>query len=155
MAVPGIFRRGSPFDPSFGQLSRLFDELAQGFAAPAVLRTGFAPALDVQEDAAGVTVTADLPGMTENDVTIELDDEMLTLRGEKKSESKREEAGFHVQERSFGSFSRSVVLPFAPAHDAVKASFANGTLTVTLPRPPEAKPTTRRIAISPGSGQQG
>ncbi|MCC7283518.1 MAG: Hsp20 family protein, partial [Acetobacteraceae bacterium] len=42
----------------------------------------------------------------------------------------------------------------APAHDAVKASFANGTLTVTLPRPPEAKPTTRRIAISPGSGQQ-
>jgi HSP20 family protein len=155
MAVPSIFRRGSAFDAPFGNLSRLFDELAQGFAPPAVLRTGFAPALDVQENETGVTVTADLPGMTDKDVTIELDDEMLTLRGEKKTETKREEAGFHVQERSFGSFSRSIVLPFAPAHDAVKASFSNGTLTITLPRPPEAKPTAKRIAINPGNGQPG
>jgi HSP20 family protein len=155
MATPTIFRRGGPFDPPFGQLSRLFDELAQGFAAPSVLRTGFAPALDVQENEAGVTVTADLPGMTDKDVSIELDDEVLTLRGEKKSEAKREEAGFHVQERSFGSFSRSIVLPFAPAHDQVKANFANGTLTIMLPRPPEAKPAARRIAISTGNGQNG
>lgn len=155
MATPTIFRRGNLFDPPFGQLSRLFDELAQGFGAPAVLRAGFTPALDVQEDASGVTVTADLPGMTDKDVTIELDDEVLTLRGEKKSETTREEAGFHVQERSFGSFSRSVVLPFAPAHDQVKASFANGTLTIMLPRPPEAKPATKRIAISTGNGQTG
>lgn len=146
------FRRG-PFDPPFGQLSRLFDELAQGYASPSVLRAGFAPALDVQENETGVTVTADLPGMTDKDVTIELDDEVLTLRGEKKSEATREEGGFHVQERSFGSFSRSIVLPFAPAHEQVKASFTNGTLKITLPRPPEAKPATRRIAI--GGSEQG
>jgi len=154
MAVPTVFRRNSPFDMPFGQISRLFDELAQNFAAPAVLRTGFAPALDVQENEQGVVVTADLPGMTEKDVSIELDDEVLILRGEKKVESSREQGAFHVQERSFGSFSRSIVLPYAPAHDQVKANFANGTLTVTLPRPPEAKPATKRIAISTGNGQQ-
>lgn len=153
MASPSIFRPARGFDAPFGQLSRLFDELAQGFAAPPVLRTGFVPALDVQENEAGVTITADLPGLTDKDVTIELDDEVLTLRGEKKTESKREEGGFHVQERSFGSFSRSIVLPSAPPHDQVKAAFSTGTLTVSLPRPPEAKPKATRIEIS--SGQQG
>jgi HSP20 family protein len=156
MAVPSLFRRNSPFDmPPFGQLSRLFDELAQGFATPAVLRTGFVPALDVQETESGVTVTVDLPGLTEKDVTIDLEDETLTIRGEKKSETTREAGGFHVQERAFGSFSRSVVLPFAPKPEAVQATFQNGTLSVTLPRPPEARPAARRIQINAGNGQQG
>jgi HSP20 family protein len=156
MAVPTLFRRNTPFEmPPFGQLSRLFDELAQGFAAPSVLRTGFVPALDVQENEAALTVTVELPGLSEKDVTIELDEETLTLRGEKKSDTAREVGGFYVQERSFGAFSRSVVLPFAPKPDDVQAKFSNGTLTITLPRPPEARPAAKRIPISAGNGQQG
>lgn len=151
MALPPTFRRGSAFDAPFGQLSRLFDELAQNFAAPSVLRAGFAPALDVQENEAGVTVTAELPGMEQKDITLELDDEVLSLSGEKKAETSKEQGGFHVQERSHGSFRRTVVLPFAPAPDSVTASFANGTLTITLPRPPQAKAASRRIPIGGGA----
>lgn len=150
MASP-FFRPGRGFDAQFGQISRLFDELAQGFSVPSVLRTGFAPAFDVHETEAGVIVTADLPGLSEQDVVIELDEAVLTLKGERKGEAAHDEGRFHVQERSFGAFSRRIVLPFAPLHDQVQASFANGTLTITLPRPPEAKPTARKIEIT---GQQ-
>jgi HSP20 family protein len=74
---------------------------------------------------------------------------VLTIKGEKKSESAKDEKGWHVQERSYGAFVRSLQLPFAPKPDEVKAEFARGVLTVTLPKPPEAAKPASRIEIKP------
>ncbi len=102
----------------------------------------FAPAVDVSEDDERYTVTAELPGAKKEDVTVELHEGVLTIRGEKRSE--REEKGEHRRhvERTFGSFSRSFSLPSNADGDKIKASFTDGVLAVEIPKSPEAKPRT-------------
>jgi len=80
-------------------------------------------------------------------VELSLQDDLLGIKGEKKAESEREEKGVHISERSYGSFQRVLTLPFAPDPDKVEAKFEKGVLTVTAPRPAEAKPAQRRIEI--------
>jgi HSP20 family protein len=87
------------------------------------------------------------------DVELALDDDLLTLSGEKKSEKTEEKEGVHLSERAYGSFQRSFRLPFAPDPAKVTARFENGVLSVMLPRPPEAKPPAKRIAIGGGNGR--
>jgi HSP20 family protein len=87
--------------------------------------------------------------MTEDDVEIEVKDNVLTVAGERKSESEQKGEGFHRVERSFGRFSRSLTLPRGVDAEKVKAEFANGVLEVRIPKPEEAKPT--RVAIGKGS----
>jgi HSP20 family protein len=91
--------------------------------------------------------------MTDKDVELALDDDLLTLSGEKKSERTEEKEGMHLSERSYGTFHRSFRLPFAPDSTKVVARFENGVLSVTLPRPPGAKPSVKRIAIMGGNGR--
>ena len=75
------------------------------------------------------------------------DNNILTLKGEKKSETEEKKADYHFRERSYGSFARSIAVPFDVDPDKVEAGFAKGVLTVTLPRPPEAKRATRKIKV--------
>jgi HSP20 family protein len=117
--------------------------LRQSSAAAQVLT----PALDVKETEKELVVTADLPGIDEKDVNLTLQDGVLTMRGEKKSERKDERENFHLVERSHGSFQRSIRLPETIDEDKVEARFDKGVLTVTLPKRPEMMKAEKKIAI--------
>lgn len=103
---------------------------------------GFAPAVDVTEDDKRYTVTAELPGAKKEDVTIELHEGTLTIRGEKRSEREEKDEHRRHVERSFGAFSRSFSLPANADERGIKASFEDGVLTVEIPKTEQAKPKT-------------
>jgi HSP20 family protein len=92
-----------------------------------------------------VRVSAELPGMDEKDVEVLVDNDVLTIRGEKKSDS--ENHGRHFSERYYGRFERSLALPFEVDEEKAEASFKNGVLTVTIPKSATAKDTAKRITI--------
>jgi HSP20 family protein len=103
------------------------------------------PAMDLVETDEHFVLRADLPGLTESDVNIELEDNVLTVSGERKAEHESKGEGFYRVERAFGSFSRSLTLPKGIDPEAVEASFENGVLEVRVPKPEERKP--RKITI--------
>jgi HSP20 family protein len=103
------------------------------------------PSVEVAETDKDVRIVAELPGMDEKDVEVTVDDDVLTIRGEKKAEMEDKERRF--SERYYGHFERRIPLPFEVEDDKAEASFANGVLTVTLPKSPKAETKTKRIAI--------
>ena len=132
------------------EMNRLFNTV---FDAPATPGNGgtmrrWVPAMDLLETADHFVLRADLPGMTQDDVKIELEDSTLTVSGERKSEHEDKQEGYYRVERAFGSFSRSLTLPKGINADAVTASFDNGVLEIRVPKPEERKP--RRISIAVG-----
>jgi HSP20 family protein len=133
-------------EPFSSEINRLFDTL---FESPGTGRTQrWAPAIDLVEADDHFLLKADLPGLSEDDVTIEVQDNVLTVSGERKAEHERKEKGFYRLERSFGRFSRSLTLPEGVNADAISASFDKGVLEVSIPKPEERKP--RRISIGNG-----
>ena len=108
------------------------------------------PPVDIVEENDRILLTAELPGFKENDIEIQMEGNLLTLRGERKSEVEKEGRTFHRVERSYGQFVRSFTLPNNVDREKIKASFANGLLQIELPKHEEAKP--RQIKISGGDG---
>jgi HSP20 family protein len=107
------------------------------------------PAMDLVESDGEFVLRADLPGLSEEDVNIEVDDNVLTVSGERKSEHEDRKDGFHRVERSYGSFRRSLTLPEGVEPDAVKATFDRGVLEVRVPKPEQRKP--RKVSITVGA----
>jgi HSP20 family protein len=103
------------------------------------------PAMDLVESGDHLVLRADLPGLTEDDVSIEVKDNVLTISGERKTEDEEKREGYHRVERSFGSFARSLTLPEGVDADKVEASFDRGVLEVRIPKPEERKP--QRVQI--------
>jgi HSP20 family protein len=99
----------------------------------------FSPAIDVVENENELILTAELPGLERDDVTVEVENNILTLKGEKKEEHEQKDARYHMWERGYGAFERSIPLPRTVRADAIKAAFVNGVLKVTLPKVAEAK----------------
>ena len=135
------------------EMNRLFNAV---FDAPATGGNGgtlrrWMPAMDLVESGDHFVLRADLPGMGEEDVKIELEDGTLTISGERKAEHETKEEGYYRVERAFGSFSRSLTLPKGVNPDQVSASFDRGVLEVRIPKPEERKP--RRIEIG-GAAQK-
>jgi len=127
------------------EVNRLFDTF---FDAPARAERGprrWVPAMDLVETDEGYVLRADLPGVHQEDLKIELDERTLTVSGERKSSVETEQEGYHRIERSFGAFSRSLTLPEGVDAEAIAASFDNGVLEVKVPKPVARQP--RRIAI--------
>lgn len=123
----------------FGGLGRVFDELMAG--RPMAAAAGrWAPALDVTEDDGSWVLTVELPGAKREDVSIEVHDDLLTIRGEKKCEREEKDEKRHYVERSYGSFSRSLRLPAQVDADRIRATFQNGVLTVEVPKTEAQKP---------------
>src|SRR5689334_8072787 len=129
------------------EMDRLFDRFtgSLGLAPFQALRSwpGFSvptPAVDISEDDAAIKLTAELPGMTETDIQVSLSGNTLTIRGEKRQEREEKDKGYHLSERSYGEFQRSFLLPEGTDSDKVDAKFANGVLTVTIPKTPQAAP---------------
>jgi HSP20 family protein len=134
------------------EMNRLFNTLFEspgqaGNAGSAGVRR-WIPAMDLVETDEDFVLRADLPGLTEKDVHIELEDNVLTISGERKAEHEERKEGYYRVERSSGTFSRSLTLPEGVNPEAVKASFDRGVLEVRVPKPEERKP--RKVAISVG-----
>ncbi len=135
------------------EMDRLFDSFLGGLPSLTGLGQGFStaqgltPTLDVKETENELVVKADLPGIDEKDVNLTIYNGVLTLRGEKKSEHTDERENYHVMERSYGSFQRSIRLPETIDEDKAEARFDKGVLTVTLPKRPELVKAQKKIEI--------
>jgi HSP20 family protein len=108
----------------------------------------FNPAVDILEKDGAYLVTAEVPGLTPENIDVQVENDVLTVRGERKSENEDERGGYRRVERSYGSFARSFVLPKGTRTDAIEAHVANGVLTVTIPKP-EAT-TARKVEVKGG-----
>jgi HSP20 family protein len=131
------------------EMNRLFSTVLDAPGAGGGTARRWAPAMDLTETEDSFVLHADLPGMTEQDVSIELEDNVLTVSGERKSAHEESREGFHRVERGFGAFSRSLTLPQGVDPEAVSASFEHGVLEVRIAKPEQRKP--RKISISAGS----
>ena len=131
------------------EINRLFDD---SFTQDLLPRSfggmrEWTPALDISETEEAVVVKAELPGLEANDVEVTLQDNVLTIQGEKKEEKEEKSKNFHRVERSYGQFERSFQLPTTVKDDKVEAAFKNGVLTVELPKAEEAKARSVKIKI--------
>ncbi|MGA0596898.1 Hsp20/alpha crystallin family protein [Enterovirga sp. CN4-39] len=154
----GLFG-ADPFSALHRDVNRLFDEVMRGTSLAAAgqgqggMSSVIAPQMNVSETDNEIRVTAELPGVSEQDIQVDLNDDLLTIRGEKKLERKEDKENFHFVERSYGTFQRSLQLPFPTDPGKVQARFENGVLTVTLPKAAQQN-RSRRIAVS-GPGTNG
>jgi HSP20 family protein len=130
-------------------MNRLFDSFFQGRGGNGIRGRRWIPAMDLVETEDHLVLRADLPGMTEDDVEIEIKDGVLTVSGERKTEHQEKSEGFYRVERAFGSFSRSLNLPDRVDAGEINASFDNGVLEVKIPKPAESKP--HRVQIGRGT----
>jgi len=103
------------------------------------------PRTDVAETDTEMEITAEMPGLTDKDVSIDLVGNVLTIRGERRQEHERNDREYRVMERSYGAFSRSIELPEGIDADAIRAKIADGILTVTVPKPAAAP--AKKIAV--------
>ena len=127
----------------FEDLSKDFD----GAATP----SAYVPRVDISEDTNNIYVHAELPGLSENDVKCTVSEGVLTIRGEKKHEEKREDKNYFRVERRYGEFARQFTLPDNVKEDQVNANFNNGVLEITIPKGEPSKPKEREIPIGKGT----
>jgi HSP20 family protein len=155
MTQGGRYSPGSPssfLDNLRSEIDRLFDEFGfgRGLSFPSFGSfTGvmdWSPQTEVFQRDNEMVVRADLPGLSKDDIDIEIEDDQLTIRGERRSEHEEDRQGFYSSERSYGSFYRSIPLPRGVNGDEAAANFENGVLEITLPIPEQAS-RGRRIEI--------
>lgn len=144
------------FDNFRTEMERLFDDF--GFGQGSGLSTlgdfgrgtfNWSPQTEIFERGNELVVRADLPGLSKDDITVDLEDDRLTIRGERRDEREIDEEGYYQSERSYGSFYRSIPLPEGVDGEKAKADFNNGVLEITMPKP-EQKQRGRRIEIGSG-----
>lgn len=150
--------------PLFGNMSREMDEmtnrmrrfLKEPYAMeplPLTEPVGWIPAVEITENAEEIVLTAELPGMKAENLGVLFEDDVLTIRGEKKEEKKekkeeKDDLKYHVWERSYGAFQRNFTLPRTIAGAKIMAEFKDGLLTVRLPKSAPATPNGRKIEIA-------
>ncbi|MCA1491480.1 Hsp20/alpha crystallin family protein [Ensifer sp. NBAIM29] len=149
---------GDPFLSLHEEMNRLFDDAFRGrFGGPSQRGSEagsmIMPDIDVSETENQVRICAELPGVREEDIDVSLNDDTLTIRGEKKFERKDDKENYHFMERSYGTFQRSLRLPYSVDPDKVEADFADGVLTVTLPKGAEQE-RSRKIQVQRGKRQE-
>jgi HSP20 family protein len=133
----------NPFSALQQEIDRLFEGFSRGFSGfPA---RDVMPSMDLSETDKEIEITAELPGLEEKDIQLNVADNVLTIRGEKKNEREETKKDYHLVERSFGSFTRAVQLPEGVNADSIKAVMSKGVLKVTVPKP--APTQTKKIDI--------
>lgn len=139
--LPTIQRTaGQAFAPIQRQFNRLFDELTESWDN--LTEFTMAPRMDVRDTKKALELSFELPGIAQDDVKIAVEDDILTVSGEKKAESDTTEGDYRVHERSYGSFSRSVLLPRSVDAARIKATMDKGVLKIVAPKNGAAEPTT-------------
>ena len=145
-----------PFRDFQREMNQLFDDFIGDFPMVSSWRDGgsdvvsFSPLVDISENDKELTVKAELPGMDEKDISVELDDSAITIRGEKHEEKEEKGRKWHVREQSYGSFLRVIPLPTGVDSEKAKAKFKKGVLTVTLPKVGEEQSKRRTVKIENG-----
>jgi len=151
--VPSVFRDGErdPFLSLHREVNRLFDDVFRGFGSGlpsssnvSALGGGW-PSVEISNGEKEIAVTAEVPGLEEKDIEVLLDDGVLTLKGEKRSETEDKDGQF--SERYYGRFERRIAVGYEVKEDEVDARFKNGVLTVALPKTEKAQSQVKRIAI--------
>lgn len=140
--LPELRRQGLLPRPAWDLFDRMFEDFGLGLAKD----REWIPSLDVAENEGEYVVTAEIPGLAKEDIDISLSEGLLTIKGEKRQEKKEETDTYHVMERSYGSFSRSLRVPNGVDLAGVKAETADGVLKIVLPKTEEEK--TRKIEIN-------
>jgi len=135
----GIAAPANPFMSLQREIDRLFDDFTRGFPTFGNGKSDLLPSMDVTETDKQIEITAELPGLEEKDVQINVADNLLTIRGEKKAEKEEKDKDYRLIERSYGSFERTLELPDGVNADAIQASIAKGVLKVTIPKPAPAQ----------------
>jgi HSP20 family protein len=147
-----LSRRGDVFTAMREEMDRMFGRFERDWPFPGLFGRGsrgamVVPELDVRENTGSITIEAELPGVEEKDIAVTLANGILTIKGEKKQEKEEKSENYHLTERSFGSFERSLRLPDTVDDSRVEARFDNGVLKVTAAKKPEAVKAERRIEI--------
>jgi HSP20 family protein len=134
-----------------GGMDRFFNEVFGGplvsCAAPD-MRGVFSPSIDIKETHDALEVSAEMPGMSQDDIEVSVHDGMLTISGEKKVQKEKRKTDYHYAERSYGSFCRDICLPDLVESDKAQAAYRNGVLTVTLPKTEKAMKESRKIPVT-------
>jgi HSP20 family protein len=154
--LPSMFTRSNDgLGSLFREIEKTFDDFSR--RGPLASFPGFgssatAPKIDVAEGKDAIEVTAELPGVEEKDIDLTLANGVLTIRGEKKTERDEtdKEKNWHLVERSYGSFSRTIALPYDPDSSKVEAKFDKGVLRIRLPKPAEIAKKEKKIEIRAG-----
>lgn len=147
-------RRDDTLDPFMSfrrEVDRIFDDFFNDFGG-GLRRRGadwgaVTPTIDVAETDKDLVVTAELPGLNEKDFEVTLAGDLITIKGEKKAEQEEKKGDTTYMERRFGSFARSIRLPFEVRDEKVDARYEKGVLTIRVPKPPEAQRAMRRIEV--------
>jgi HSP20 family protein len=138
-------RAASLFSPIQREFDRLLEQFGAGFGGFSDLET--APRMDVRDTKDGLEITLEVPGIADEDVKVTVEDNVLTVRGEKKTEAERKEEDYRISERSYGAFSRSITLPASVDADKLTASLEKGVLKLVAPR--NGKAQVKTIEIQP------
>lgn len=160
-APPMAPREWSPFENLRREVERVFDEFYRwpwrlpfsrtafdiGPVWPGEAIWGAAPAVDIVERNQDYVITAEMPGVRADNVDVRLSDDRLTIKGAKEEKAEEERKGVYISERRYGSFQRTFRVPEGVDRDKIEASFANGVLTVTLPKTAEAMKAERTIDV--------
>jgi HSP20 family protein len=132
------------------RMNRLFSDTFSPVASQESLSAGsFVPPVDVYEDEQGIRLKMEVPGIDEKDIDVQLENNLLTVRGERKLESETKEENYHRIERRYGSFTRSFTLPNTVNPEDVKAAYAKGVLTISLGKRAEARPKQIKVNVTP------
>jgi HSP20 family protein len=143
-------RTTDPFTELHREMNRLFDDfVGGGGTGSASQNMMMAPRLDVKERENEICLSAELPGVEPSEVDVRLEGSTLTIRGEKKHEAEQDKEDYHLMERSYGRFQRSLQLPFEPDANQVHADFKHGILTIHVPKQPQQE-RSKRIEIGTG-----
>jgi HSP20 family protein len=135
------------------QFNKIFNDSFRNQAEESALTT-WAPAVDIYETPNELVVKADLPDVNEKDIDVRVENNLLTIRGERKFEKSVSEENYLRVERTYGSFSRSFSLPNTVNAEAIGAEYKNGVLTVTLPKREESKPRQVKVTVSAASNEK-
>jgi HSP20 family protein len=137
-----------PFVSFRREVNRMFDSFFDDFTRPSGAGwAGLTPAVDVGENDKELVITAEVPGVSEKDVDVTLSGDLLMIKGEKKAEEERKNGDFSYVERRYGSFSRSMRLPFDVKDEKIDATYDKGVLTIRIPKPPGTQSSVRRIEV--------
>jgi HSP20 family protein len=133
------------------QVNRLFESSFQGRGTDHSALTSWAPAVDIYETENELVLKADLPDVKENEIDVRVENNMLTIRGERKFDQQVKEENYLRIERTYGSFSRSFGLPNTVSTENINAQYKNGVLTVTMPKRAESKPKQVKVNVTNGN----
>jgi HSP20 family protein len=149
--LPSLFgREPEPLGSLFREVEKTFEDFSRRTPFVTSGNVTLTPRIDVSEGKDGIDVVAELPGVDEKDIDVMLADDVLTIRGEKKIERDEKNKNWHVVERSYGSFSRSIALPFETDPNKIEAKFDKGVLRVHLPKSAESMRKEKKIEIKKG-----